>query len=229
MTAETLIWLIPIPPLLAFGLIVLFTNRSKAWSHTIAIGGAAVSWLLSMIIFITAVGRSDLTQQPLRSAINWLPTGKGYLQMGVQIDNLSALVLFFVAWTILMIFIYSVGYHNFGQPKGDHDVAGLPPHGATISDAPGIHRVPSIEPMYSRFFAFLSLFAFAMYLLVVSDNLLTLYVGWEIMGLCSYLLIGFWYAKPIRQKRGHQGLPDHPGRRCLHAAGYGGLYSAPVH
>jgi NADH-quinone oxidoreductase subunit L len=35
-----------------------------------------------------------------------------------------------------------------------------------------------------------------MYVLVVSNNLLTLFVGWEIMGLCSYLLIGFWYAKP---------------------------------
>ncbi len=50
--------------------------------------------------------------------------------------------------------------------------------------------------MYSRFFAFISLFAFGMFTLVVSDNLLTLFVGWEIMGLCSYLLIGFWYAKP---------------------------------
>src|ERR1051325_8425321 len=49
--------------------------------------------------------------------------------------------------------------------------------------------------MYSRFFAFLGLFAFGMYVLVLSDNLLTLFVGWEIMGLCSYLLIGFWYAK----------------------------------
>jgi NADH:ubiquinone oxidoreductase subunit 5 (subunit L)/multisubunit Na+/H+ antiporter MnhA subunit len=35
-----------------------------------------------------------------------------------------------------------------------------------------------------------------MYTLVISNNLLTLFVGWEIMGLCSYLLIGFWYAKP---------------------------------
>jgi NADH-quinone oxidoreductase subunit L len=50
--------------------------------------------------------------------------------------------------------------------------------------------------MYSRFFALISLFAAAMYLLVLSDNLLMLYVGWEIMGLCSYLLIGFWYGKP---------------------------------
>ena len=50
--------------------------------------------------------------------------------------------------------------------------------------------------MYSRFFAFLGLFGFGMYVLVLSDNLLTFFVGWEIMGLCSYLLIGFWYAKP---------------------------------
>ena len=50
--------------------------------------------------------------------------------------------------------------------------------------------------MYSRFFAFIGLFAFGMYTLAISDNLLTLFVGWEIMGLCSYLLIGFWYAKP---------------------------------
>ena len=109
------------------------------------------------------------------------------------VDPLSAAVLFFVAWTVLMIFIYSVGYHNFGQPAGDHDQPGLPPHGATVKM--GTNIVPSIEPMYSRFFAFISLFAFGMLTLVVSDNLLTLFVGWEIMGLCSYLLIGFWYAK----------------------------------
>ena len=46
----------------------------------------------------------------------------------------------------------------------------------------------------------ISLFAFAMFVLVLSDNLLTLYVGWEIMGLCSYLLIGFWYGKESARK-----------------------------
>ena len=201
MTVDTLVWLIPLPPLLAFILIILFTNKSKGLSHTIAIAGAGISWLLSMIVFFIAVAKPHLAEHPIGSAINWLPIGTGYLQMGVQIDNLSAVVLFFVAWTILMIIIYSVGYQNFGQPKGDHDVAGMPPHGATITGADGhTHRVPSVEPMYSRFFAFLSLFAFAMYLLVICDNLLLLYVGWEIMGLCSYLLIGFWYGKDSARK-----------------------------
>lgn len=196
MTIETLIWLIPLPPLVSFFAIWLFTNRNKALSHSIAVGSAALSWLASMIVFFRVIGIEGLSENPIASAINWLPMGSTWLRIGTQIDPLSAVVLFFVAWTVLMIFIYSIGYHNYGQPKGDHDRPGLPPHGATVTDAQGHeHRVPSIEPMYSRFFAFISLFAFAMFTLVVSDNLLVLYVGWEIMGLCSYLLIGFWYGK----------------------------------
>ncbi len=197
MSTELLIWLLPLPPLLAFFFIILFTNRNKALSHTLAIGSALLSWLGSMVVFIRAVRTEELGKYPIGSVLNWLPTGDNWLQIGVRIDPLSAATLFFVAWTVLMIFIYSVGYHNYGQPKGDHDHQGLPPHGATITDEHGHqHVVPSIEPMYSRFFAFIGLFAFGMYTLVVSDNLLTLFVGWEIMGLCSYLLIGFWYQKP---------------------------------
>ncbi len=191
-----IIWLLPLPPLLSFFVIILFTNKNKALSHGIAVGAAGLSWLGSMIVFIRALGVEEFGKHVFGSAINWLPTGDTWLQVGVQIDPLSAAVVFFVAWTVLAIFVYSIGYHNFGQPKGDHDHAGLPPHGATITTHGKKHSVPSIEPMYSRFFAFISLFAFGMYTLVVSDNLLTLFVGWEIMGLCSYLLIGFWFGKP---------------------------------
>jgi len=196
MQTTTLIWLIPLPPVLAFALILLFTNRSKVLSHSIAVGAAFLSWLLSMVVFVRALGVENLGRKPFESSIPWFPTGDTWFRIGVLIDPLSAAVLFFVAWTVLMIFLYSVGYHNFGQPKGDHDRKGLPPHGATVEEHGHKHVVPSVEPMYSRFFAFIGLFAFGMYLLVVSNNLLTLFVGWEIMGLCSYLLIGFWYAKP---------------------------------
>ncbi len=195
MTTETLIWLIPLPPVLAFFLIVLFTNRSKALSHTVGVGAAILSWLGSMVVFVRAIGVEHLGEHPFESSINWLPTGNTWFKIGVLIDPLGAAVLFFVSITIFMIFLYSVGYQNFGQPEGDHDHKGLPPHGATVEEHGHKHVVPSVEPMYSRFFAFLGLFAFGMYVLVVSDNLLTLFVGWEIMGLCSYLLIGFWYAK----------------------------------
>jgi NADH-quinone oxidoreductase subunit L len=191
-----IIWLIPLPPLLSFFAIILFTNKNKALSHGIAVGAAVLSWLGSMVIFIRAIEVEQFGKHVFGSSINWLPTGTSWLKIGVLIDPLSAAVIFFVAWTVLAIFVYSIGYHNFGQPKGDHDVAGLPPHGATITEHGHKHTVPSIEPMYSRFFAFISLFAFGMYTLVVSDNLLTLFIGWEIMGLCSYLLIGFWFGKP---------------------------------
>jgi len=196
MTTESLIWLIPLPPVLAFFLIVLFTNRRKGLSHTVGVGAAILSWVVSMVVFFRALAVDHLGEHPFESSIPWLPTGDTWFRIGVLIDPLTAVVLFFVSITIFMIFVYSVGYHNYGQPEGDHDHKGYPPHGATIEENGHKHVVPSVEPMYSRFFAFLALFAFGMYVLVVSDNLLTMFVGWEIMGLCSYLLIGFWYAKP---------------------------------
>jgi NADH-quinone oxidoreductase subunit L len=197
MNYEILTWLIPLPPLIAFFVIFLATHKNNKLSHSLAIAAAGLSWLLSMMVFFFAIGNQEVIEKGLISSISWLPTADTWLKIGIQVDALTVITLFFVAWTVLMIFIYSVGYHNYGQPKGDHDRPGLPPHGAELIDQDGKHKhVLSIEPMYARFFGFISLFAFAMYVLVVSNNLLTLYIGWEIMGLCSYLLIGFWYAKP---------------------------------
>ena len=51
------------------------------------------------------------------------------------------------------------------------------------------------DPRYGRFFAYLNLFVFFMLMLVLADNLLLMYLGWEGVGLCSYLLIGFWFEK----------------------------------
>ncbi len=100
--------------------------------------------------------------------------------MGVLVDPLTAVMLFMVPFAVFMIFVYSVGYHNYGLPRGTQ--LGVPNHGQE-------------EPMFSRFFAMMSLFAGAMLTLVVADNLLLLFVGWEVMGFCSYSLIGFWYAR----------------------------------
>ncbi len=52
------------------------------------------------------------------------------------------------------------------------------------------------DPRYSRFFAWLQMFSFSMLLLVLADNLFVLFVGWELVGLCSYQLIGFWSERP---------------------------------
>src|SRR5262249_7836431 len=51
------------------------------------------------------------------------------------------------------------------------------------------------DPLYSRFFAYLNLFAASMLILVIADNLLLTFLGWEGVGLCSYLLISFWYER----------------------------------
>ena len=58
------------------------------------------------------------------------------------------------------------------------------------------------EPDYARFFAYLNLFTASMLVLVLGDNLPLMFVGWEGVGLCSYLLIGFWYTDPAKADAG---------------------------
>ena len=69
------------------------------------------------------------------------------------------------------------------------------------------------DPDRRRFFGELNLFVAAMLLLVLADNYLVLYVGWEGVGLASYLLIGFWSLQAERRGRGQEGVPRQPGRR----------------
>ncbi len=183
-TLVYLVWLIPLLPLLAFFAIVLFARGRDRLSHSIAIGAMFLSFILAQIVFWYAIGQGgeELAAHPLTMDVPWLAQGDKIFSIGVMVDPLTAIMLFMVPIACLMIFIYSVGYGNFNKKPDSHDKPGFPPHNGR-------------EPLYSRFFAFLSLFAGAMLTLVVADNLLLLFIGWEIMGLCSYLLIGFWYAR----------------------------------
>lgn len=161
-----LAWLIPLFPFLAFVAIALFTSANRKLSHTVAIAGIAIAFLLAQLVFWRAVtlpvgGGEQAFESVLES---WLPAGTLNLGVGIYIDPASTIMLFMVPLVCLMIFIYSVGYM----------------HG---------------DPRYSRFFAYISLFAMAMLGMVVFNSLLTLFLFWEIMGTCSYLLIGFWYEK----------------------------------
>jgi NADH-quinone oxidoreductase subunit L len=193
-------FLLPLPPLAAFAVILLLTRRSRFLSTVAAVGMLALSFAGTLILIGGVLQRGDLALHPLAQSMEWIPAagngaGQGALRIGVLVDGLTVLTLFFVACTLLAIFVYSIGYHHYGQPAGKEDVAGLPPRGAVAQETGASHRVPSVEPLYTRFFAFISLFAFGMLLLVLSDNLVTLFIGWEVMGLCSYLLIGFWFAR----------------------------------
>ena len=69
------------------------------------------------------------------------------------------------------------------------------------------------DPGYQRFFSYISLFTFSMLMLVMSNNFLQLFFGWEAVGLVSYLLIGFWFTRPDRDLRQPQGVPGQPRRR----------------
>ncbi len=92
-------------------------------------------------------------------------------------------MLFMVPFVCFLIFVYAVGYMGVGKPLGAHDERGRPAE-------PG-----HVDPLASRFFAYIALFATGMLGLILSDNLIMLLIFWEIMGLCSYLLIGFWFAR----------------------------------
>ncbi|MCK7580177.1 MAG: hypothetical protein MZV65_33915 [Chromatiales bacterium] len=69
------------------------------------------------------------------------------------------------------------------------------------------------DPGYTRFFSYISLFTFAMLMLVMSNNFLQLFFGWEAVGLVSYLLIGFWYTRAVGDLRQPEGVPGQPRRR----------------
>jgi NADH-quinone oxidoreductase subunit L len=204
MTEQTLsliTWLIPAGPLLVFFLITLLTNRNRTLSWLLAWAGVIAALVLSWIVVGYMVGLDvhELALHPtqIASSVDWLPFGPClnqengncplWLDMGVAVDALTAVMLFMVPLAVFMIFVYSVGYHNYGQPRGT--VRGVPNHGQE-------------DPLFSRFFALMSLFAGAMLVLVVADNLLLLFVGWEIMGFCSYALIGFWYARDYHLQPG---------------------------
>jgi NADH-quinone oxidoreductase subunit L len=167
-----LVWLLPLFPLLAFAIIVLWTNRNRLLSTWIAWIGIGLSWILGWTILYLTWQEIDGLTPPTGGyevSLYAIPTGSTLLQLGFQVDTLTSLMLFMVPFVCLMIFIYSKGYMNYGTDE--------------------------VDSRYSRFFAYISLFACGMIGLVISNNFVTLLVFWEIMGLCSYLLIGFWFDK----------------------------------
>ena len=66
---------------------------------------------------------------------------------------------------------------------------------------------------FTWFYVVLSLFTAAMLTVIVADNLIQLLVGWEVMGVCSYLLIGHWWEEKAELRRRDQGVHHHPDRR----------------
>ena len=174
-------WVVPIPPFLAFLAILLFLNKNKRGSALTAIGSALISCVLGWGIAFASFFRDHFGDHPVDEAIYTIPTGATEFVIGYAVDPANALMLFMVPFLVLMIFIYSSGYMSF-------------PHHLRAEQYPTAYAQGK-DPRYSRFMAYICLFATGMLGLVVANNLLQFFVFWEVMGLCSYLLIGFWYEK----------------------------------
>jgi NADH-quinone oxidoreductase subunit L len=160
---ESYIWLIPVLPLAAFLITLIFGKWwIKEQSHWLPILAMAGSFGLSIAAFVQAHG---LEEPVVVDFWRWFSVGSFQVPFGFQVDQLTTVMLLVVTGVGLLIFIYSKGYM----------------HG---------------DPGYYRFFAYMSLFAFSMLILVMANNYLLLYFGWEAVGLCSYYLIGYFYHKP---------------------------------
>ena len=96
----------------------------------------------------------------------WLPSGDLQVPFALRLDSLSSLMILVVSGIGSLIHIYSIGYMHEESPAE-----------------------------YARYFSYLNLFAAFMLVLVLGANFLVMFVGWEGVGLCSYLLIGFWFTK----------------------------------
>jgi len=164
---NNLLWLIPVLPL--FGFLILGLTGKHLSRFWVAIIGAGSVSLSAIITFI--VGISFLALPPASG--HYSQTLWTWIQVA---DFNSRITLFLDALSLVFVFVITFV-------------------GALIH----IYSVAFMakDKDYSRFFACMNLFVFSMLLLVLADNLLLLYLGWEGVGLCSYLLIGFWYENPV--------------------------------
>ncbi|HEV3145573.1 MAG TPA: NADH-quinone oxidoreductase subunit L, partial [Gemmataceae bacterium] len=106
------------------------------------------------------------------------------LNLGYYIDHLAAVMFTMVTFVAMLIHLFSAGYmsEEMHETVEDHQVHTEDGH---------LKR----KGRYSRFFMYLSLFCFSMLNLVIADNLFQVFISWELVGICSYLLIGFYYER----------------------------------
>src|SRR6266513_376257 len=162
---ESLVVLIPALPLAGFILTGLFGRRLDKEAHWLAVGVVVVSWLISMVVVVAALS-GRLGDAGLSIKLwEWIPAGKAFHVDVGFTVDNLTAVLLIVVTTIGML----VHVYSIGYMAHDSG--------------------------YWRFFAYLNLFMFSMLVLVLADSWLVLFVAWELVGLSSYLLIGFWYRK----------------------------------
>ncbi|HEX4590082.1 MAG TPA: proton-conducting transporter membrane subunit, partial [Gemmataceae bacterium] len=118
------------------------------------------------------------------------------LELGYYIDHLAAVMFAMVTFIATLIHIFAIGY------MGDEDAETVEDHHAVVHEETaeahghhGDHAHFRRRGRYGRFFMYFSLFCFSMLNLVLADNLFQVFISWELVGICSYLLIGFYYER----------------------------------
>ena len=164
-------WLAPAICASAFLAIVVlgrFFPRQVAFLSPLAIlAGFGVFWYV-LSEFLSPGGgvcQADFLLPRDGCRVDWFTAGESTFSLGIIVDELSVVMLGLVTFVALMVQVYSLGYMR------------------------------NQEGSFTWYFAVHSLFAAAMLTLVLADNFLLLYIAWELVGVCSYLLIGFWYER----------------------------------
>jgi NADH-quinone oxidoreductase subunit L len=159
--------LIPLLPFLGFLLNASFGRRvSKAAAGVVACGAMAGSFVVSTAAVWQLVALPHESRAIANQVFTWISSGDFTAAFTLRLDPLSSVMILVITGIGSLIHIYSTAY---------------------------MHEESDSE--FARYFSYLNLFAAFMLVLVLGSNFLVMFVGWEGVGLCSYLLIGFWYQK----------------------------------
>src|SRR6185436_19019765 len=172
------LWLIPLLPGIGAAIngLVGVRSFSRRTAGLVACTMMTAALGLSLVAFFQLLGLPAEERAHDVIVGDWIPRiplalhdgtiGQFSVSWGFRLDPLSAMMLLIVTGIGLLIHVYSTAYMH-DEPRGG----------------------------YARFFCYLNLFCFFMLTLVLGSTFLTMFVGWEGVGLCSYLLIGYWYEK----------------------------------
>ena len=159
--------LIPLLPFLGFLLNASFGKRvSKAAAGAVACGAMVGSFLVALVSVWRLIALPAESRAIANQLFTWISSGDFTAAFTLRLDPLSSVMILVITGIGSLIHIYSTAY---------------------------MHEETDAE--YARYFSYLNLFAAFMLVLVLGSNFLVMFVGWEGVGLCSYLLIGFWYQK----------------------------------
>lgn len=155
-----------IAPLAAFFLLGIVYPLRRSGKPAALVSISAVT--ISLVCSVWSLVLMWQNPSQFRADYQWLPSASGPLAyVGFWLDPIAAVMLVVVTAVALAVQVYSLGYLHHETPRA-----------------------------LGRYYTYHSLFCFAMLGLVLANNFLELFIFWELVGLCSYLLIGFWYYKP---------------------------------